>query len=113
MKLLSDRRSSISLNNLYYRWCAEWMPISIHLAADVIDGLNQAIRVSLQANPGRGTEVGGILLGRVRYPDGSRARVSIEGFEPVESEHRRGASYVPSEKDRKVLGRKLARAHSG
>ena len=84
------------------------MPLSPHLNVQVIDTINRAIIDGMRAEPGRGLEIGGILLGSVEPVPGSPTIVRIERFESVESEHRHGSSYGLTDRDRRVLGRKLA-----
>jgi hypothetical protein len=58
--------------------------------------------------PRRGLEIGGILLGHVDCQD-DKTNFWIKGFEPVESEHRSGPSYVLSESDFGHLQEALAK----
>jgi TonB family protein len=85
------------------------MPLSVHLNVAAIEDLNAAITEGLRADPGRGVEVGGILLGWVEYVPGPRPTIYVERFEAVESEHLRGSSYTLSPKDKKGLAKKLTR----
>jgi hypothetical protein len=57
--------------------------------------------------PHGGVELGGLLFGR---RDGNSAR--IEAFRNIESEHASGPSFVPSERDLKMLEQQLAVAKS-
>lgn len=61
------------------------------------------------AVPKRGAEVGGILIGNVVSAPGGDAVVTVNDYERVTCEHRRGPSYVLSEPDRKRLARALRR----
>jgi len=80
--------------------------ISIRITLDVMERLEQAMERGLGAGP-RGWEVGGILFGE-RLP-GERRAVRIDDFEPIPSQHLRGASYTLSAKERQALGSRLAR----
>ena len=84
------------------------MPLGVHLHTQVITDLNLAITNAHRLEPERAEEIGGLLLGRIEYPTPARPIVHIERFDPVESEHRRGSSYDLSERDKKVLARKLS-----
>src|SRR5436190_8454172 len=53
--------------------------------------------------PKRGMEIGGVLLGRTEA-DG---RLIIEDYEPIPCEHRRGPSYLLSEKDKQLFGERI------
>jgi len=55
------------------------------------------------ALPKRGLEIGGLLLGRTEA-DG---RIIIEDYEPIPSEHRRGPSYLLSEKDKQLFRERI------
>ena len=91
----------------YYSWGADGMPVSIRTGAEAIDRINRAIALAPQGDAGRGMEIGGILLGRVERAQDGPATVIVEDIELVESQHRRGLSYVLSERDRKALAGKL------
>jgi len=84
------------------------MPLAVHLHTQVITDLNLAIASAHRLQPERAEEIGGLLLGRIEYPTSSRPIIHIEKFDPIESEHRRGPSYDLSERDKRVLARKLA-----
>jgi hypothetical protein len=94
----------------WYVWEDPGETIIVQVSLSLIDRLNEAIQQSLGAGS-RGTEIGGILLGRT-LPDFDRA-VLIDDFELTPSEHLRGASYTLSPKDRRVLGTRLARRPAG
>jgi protein TonB len=83
------------------------MPLSVLLNSQVITSLNDAITASAHAQPGRGEEVGGILLGTVVRRSLDAPVVRVESFEPVESEHRRGSSYVLSDRDKNRVAHRL------
>src|SRR5579883_1983875 len=91
----------------YYAWGADWMPLAIQLTVPAIEGINRAISAARRAEPGRDTEIGGILLGTVDMPPGGRPVVRVMRFDQVESEHRRGSSYFLSDRDKRVVARKL------
>jgi hypothetical protein len=75
---------------------------AIHMAPEVIGGLGTESRIAFKRVPRRGLEIGGILLGRT-CSDGDLTTFWIDGFQPIESEHRTGPSYIMSDADRVVL----------
>ena len=88
------------------------MPLSVLLSADVMREINHAI-ADAGDDQGRGREIGGILLGRIDYTVRSKPVVRVEGVDPVESEHRRGASFALTDRDKRELGRRLAAWNRG
>lgn len=90
-----------------YLWHSPGQRVSVDLRLDVVDRMVVAIAEGMQT-PGRGVEVGGLLLGRVRRESGEVV-VYVEDFEPVECEHAAGPSFMLSATDRHVLERRLRR----
>jgi len=70
----------------------------------VIEDLGVATIEGLKAVPKRGLEIGGILLGRL---DAEQSAILIEDFEPVDSEHLHGPSWLLSPKDQSAFHRAL------
>ncbi len=92
----------------FFQWTDPAHTITIELKLDVIDRLNRLAREAFQREPGRGLEIGGILLG---YGSANEEnRTVIEDFEVLECEHLRGPSFLLSGRDRKLLQQKLQRA---
>jgi protein TonB len=89
----------------YYLWKVERCPIRVLLSASVVDRLGATIEQAPQSSEpeDRKMEVGGLLLG---YAEGGET-VVIEDFREIPSEHRRGASFDFSPRDRRVLAREL------
>jgi hypothetical protein len=81
--------------------------LKVQLNADVVNQLNAAVVEGFKLVPRRGLEVGGLLLGRVEH-----GCVIVEDFEAVDSEHRRGPSWLLSDNDRKLLAEAVARANA-
>jgi TonB family protein len=81
------------------------LPLALidRIAAEAIDGLQLT---------GRGSEIGGLLLGRTRR-DGSQTIVEIHDVEPVECEHAAGPSLMLSAADRRSLEGQLKRRKGG
>jgi hypothetical protein len=91
----------------YYVWQPPDKPFTIELAFDVIDRMNVETMRGFGAVRRRGTEVGGLLLGRIE-PTGNHTFVSIDDFEPVPCEYAFGPSYILSPEDLQQLRRSLA-----
>jgi Gram-negative bacterial TonB protein C-terminal len=89
-----------------YIWEDPGDSIMVEVSLDLVERLGAAMEQGLGVGP-RGTEIGGILLGR-RMPGFGRA-VLVEDFEPVRCEHLRGESYTLSPGERHMLGGQLRR----
>jgi hypothetical protein len=81
----------------FYTWEVPGKGISIRLDFGVVDQILSEVMQGFGSVPKRGAEVGGLLLGRIA--EGERTTVHIRGFDPVNSEHARGPSYLLSEAD--------------
>ena len=91
-----------------YEWEEPGKGLTVRLSLDVVERLGPQVVEAAKSLPGRGVEVGGLLLGRAL--PGDRRLTVIEDFEPLESEHLRGPSFLLSGKDRKTLEGRLKRA---
>lgn len=91
----------------HYVWQPPDKPFTIQLAFDVIDGMNIEIMRGFGAVRRRGTEVGGLLLGRID-PVGSHTYITVDDFEPVPCEYAFGPSYILSTQDLQHLRKSLA-----
>jgi len=98
--------ASIPTTSAGYIWEDPGDSIMIQVSLDLVERLGAAVQQGLGGGP-RGTEIGGLLLGRI-LPGFGRA-VVVEDFEPIPCEHLRGTSYALSPKDRRVLGMRQAR----
>ena len=83
-------------------WEVPSKPVSVRLSLDVTVRLGLAVREGFGALRRRGLETGGLLIGS-RRGKGSPVIVDVEDFEPVESEHANGPSYLLSNADRRLL----------
>src|ERR1700676_1571856 len=79
-------------------WAQASRNFAIQIPAEVIGSLATESLVALKRVPRRGLETGGILLGRTEFRD-TTTTFWIEGFVPIESEHRFGPSYLLSDSD--------------
>ena len=89
-------------------WAQASRTFAIHIPAEVIGSLGTESLVAFKRVPRRGLETGGILLGRTEFRDDTTT-FWIEGFAPIESEHRFGPSYVLSDSDFAHLQTELTR----
>jgi len=80
----------------------------IHIPTEVIGSLCTESLVAFKRVPRRGLETGGILLGRTEF-HGDTTTFWIEGFAPIESEHRFGPSYLLSDSDLVLLQTELTK----
>lgn len=90
-----------------YRWEVSGKPVAVEIRLEVVDRLDREVVQTFRAITSRGSEVGGILLGRLRPQP--RATVVIEDYEPVACDYRRGPLYLLAEADRARLEEALAR----
>src|ERR1051326_9515174 len=74
-------------------WEVPGKPVSVRLSPDVVGRLGLAVREGFRALPRRGLETGGLLLG-VKREAANQVVVEIKDFEPIESEHAAGPSYL-------------------
>jgi hypothetical protein len=93
-----------------YVWEDPGDSIMIQVSMDLVERLGAAVKKGLGTGP-RGTEIGGLLLGKI-LPGFGRT-ILIEDFELMPCEYLRGASYTLSPADRKLLGARLARSKAG
>jgi TonB family protein len=94
----------------YYQWQVPGKSISIYLNLDVVDRLEREVVDTFRAVTKRGSEIGGVLLGRW-IPESST--VVIEDYEPVPCSYSRGPLYLLSEEDRRQIGTVLSKFKSG
>ncbi len=88
-------------------WEVQGKPVSVRLSLDVVSRLGMAVHEGFKALPRRGLEIGGLLIGTASDA-GNLTVVDVDDFEPVESEHATGPSYVLSDADRRLLKDRIA-----
>ncbi len=91
----------------FYRWEVAGKPIAVLFSLDLMDRLEREVIESFKAVTKRGSEIGGVLGGRVLA--GSQATVIIERFEPVECDYSRGPLYLLAEADKARMREALVR----
>jgi TonB family protein len=94
----------------FYCWEVSGKPVSIYLSLDLLDRLEREAIETFKAVTKRGSEIGGVLVGRV--VPGARPAVVIEQFEPVECTYSRGSLYLLSDEDKTGLEQTLSRVKS-
>ena len=88
-------------------------PVTVRLSLDLVMRLGMAVREGFKALPRRGLETGGLLVGATRKDRGGRLVIDVRDFEPVESEHATGPSYMLSDLDRRLLESRIAARPAG
>jgi len=105
--LTTEPVGSLLPASVSFRWTAPDKPNSIYLSLDVVDRLEREVIESFKAVTKRGSEVGGVLLGRVAA--GGGRTVFIENYETVPCEYSRGPLYLLAEPDKDALRAVLER----
>jgi TonB family protein len=85
----------------FYVWEVLQKPVSVRICLDVVERLEHDVTASFRSVSNRGSEIGGLLLGRV--VPGPRPTISVEDYEPVACDYSRGPLYRLSENDRANL----------
>jgi hypothetical protein len=92
----------------YYHWEETARGIAIYMHSSMADRLQAEVLGGAQSGPDGGTEVGGILLGRVE-DDRGKAVTVIDDFVPVPCSYRGGPLYTLSGEDTANLESALLR----
>ncbi|MGB9611455.1 MAG: hypothetical protein ACPL7M_10835, partial [Bryobacteraceae bacterium] len=90
----------------YYRWEVPGQPLAVEIRLDVVDRLDQELVQAFRAITSRGSEIGGLLLGR--YHDSPGPTIVIEDYEKIACDYQRGPLYLLSEEDRRRFEQALA-----
>ncbi|HOL70838.1 MAG TPA: TonB family protein [Bryobacteraceae bacterium] len=90
-----------------YLWEAPNQAVSIQISLDVIDRIEREVIDSFKAITKRGSEVGGILLGRIAHA--GKRTVFVENYESVPCDYARGPLYLLAEADIERLRETLQR----
>ncbi|MCU1261676.1 MAG: TonB family protein, partial [Bryobacterales bacterium] len=90
----------------HWAWVSPDHSITIYLAFDVVDSINQALAEIAAQPPVRGAEIGGLLLGRSEFKD--RLTVWIDHFAHIPCSYRRGASWIVAEEDLDAFAERIA-----
>jgi hypothetical protein len=87
---------------MYCGWEVPDRPLRLQLRLDVIDRLEGEVVERFKAVTTRGSEIGGVLLGRV-YQDGANRTITIEKCELVPCDYSRSRLYLLSDGDMQLL----------
>lgn len=93
----------------YNIWTVERKPVSVHLRESIAAQIRRAANVPKDARCG--LERGGILWGRVRDTGENYFLISIEHAEDLSCDHLHGEGWIPSEKDRRNLRKRLKKGY--
>jgi hypothetical protein len=96
-----------TLEDGWLAWEVQGKPVSVRLSPDVAGRLRMAVWEGFKALPRRGLETGGLLIGTTREM-GNQIVVEVDDFEPMETEHASGPSYVLSDADLRLLEARIA-----
>src|SRR5205085_274872 len=83
--------------------------VTVRISLSVIEDLGFAAIEGLKAVPKRGLEIGGVLLGEL---NATGTEVVAEAYEPFESEHLHGPSWLLSPRDRTAFREAINRIRS-
>jgi len=92
-----ERISTDSSPRSSYHWEVPQKPVSVNLLFDMIDRLDKLVVENFRSLTSRGSEIGGILLGRATT--GSSPLVTVEEFELVSCDYSRGPLFRLSDAD--------------
>src|SRR6059058_1698759 len=82
----------------YYLWEFPEKPVSVRVSLDVVDRLERDVLESFRAITARGSEVGGLLLGRSEA--GPTVKTVIENYELFHCDYTRGPLYLLSDEEK-------------
>ena len=99
--------SSPRPDNGYYRWEAAGSPVSVRLNLEVIDRVGAEVTNKFTDLTGRGSEIGGVLLGRI--VNGSKKTFFVEAYEPIECDYADGPLFSLSEESKSRMVEQLHR----
>ena len=92
----------------FYRWELSDKAITVFLSLELIERLERETIEAFKAVTRRGSEVGGVLLGRTA--EAGRRLILVDSFEPVECDHSRGPLYMFGDDDKKRLEQAVAQS---
>src|SRR5215470_11092554 len=85
----------------YFLWEFPEKPVSARLRLDMVDNLERDVQESFRAITARGSEVGGVLLGRSE--SGPVAKTIVEGYELFHCDYTRGPLFLLSDEEKTRL----------
>src|SRR5262249_26192150 len=100
-----------SVPSAYYLWEFPEKPVSVRLSLDVVDRLERDVLESFRAITARGSEVGGLLLGRAE--SGTPMKTVIDSYELFHCDYARGPLYLLSEDEKSRFDELIRRRKAG
>src|SRR5262245_31404001 len=93
----AERFNLPASNSPYFSWEVAGKPVRVHLRMELVDRLEREAVESFRSLTSRGSEVGGVLYGKVSQ--GNPMLVTVEDFELVPCDYGRGPLYRLTEPD--------------
>jgi TonB family protein len=90
----------------YFSWEVAGKPVRVRMRMDAIDRLEREAVESFRSLTSRGSEIGGVLLGK--FVPGDPMVVSVEDFELISCDYARGPLYRLADSDLERFDRTLA-----
>ena len=106
-----ERSPVVSPSRPGYLWEVPQKPVSVYLPFEMIDRLESLVVESFRSLTSKGSEIGGLLVGRASQ--GSPLVVLVENFELVSCDYSRGPLYRLSEVDMGRFERAIEQSNSG
>src|SRR5262245_27324337 len=95
----------------YYLWEFPEKPVSVRVSLEVVDSLERDVLESFRAITARGSEIGGLLLGRAE--PGTSLKTVIDSYEAFHCDYARGPLYLLSEDEKSRLDELIRRRKAG
>lgn len=103
--------SLAALRSALFRWEVPKTPCSVYLSLDVVDRMERETLEAFKAITRKGSEIGGILLGRTA--EAGKRIITIEEYESIDCDYARGPLYILADADRKRIEQAIARLKTG
>src|SRR6478672_3580300 len=95
----------------FFTWEVSGKPVAVQIPHSIVDRLEKEAVESFRSLSSRGSEIGGLLLGRIA--PGQPAVVSVEGYEAVPCDYSRGPLYRLSEADTARMAKAIEQKSAG
>src|SRR5579871_5719631 len=106
-----ERISTDSAPRSGYHWEVPQKPVAVNLPFEMIDRLDRLVVEAFRSLTSRGSEIGGILLGRTA--GGSPSIVAVEEFELIACDYSRGPLFRLSDADMARFERAIEQRATG
>jgi len=107
----ADRLNASFKPNPSYTWEIAGKPVVIGISLELVDHLEREVVENFRSLNSRGSEIGGVLLGKIQ--PGNPSRVSVEGYELIPCDYARGPLYRFAESDVERFERTVAQRSNG